>query len=155
MIIAEPLAGDEVWEWLGDGWVVLWTHAGICVGTVKGGEVTWLAGEDWAELPWADHLVELRAFNAQKEWRLWRSRNGVKGRKRQDLPVENGRGFVRSLDSSMNLRGVVAEPWQATFAPETPKLMLKTRNYLGVNGFGTSEFTDVRFVEIINNGGGK
>jgi|GEM_PF-3851780 len=136
--IPEP---EAVWEWLKQGTIILWTHAGIAVGTLQAGEKApnWLQGETLAHLDWGGHLVELRAFNESKEWRVLQ--NG-KGRKRVDFP--GVLGDPEAVDSKMALRGVVAECLQT--GEET--LTLHSRHYMGQNALGMTVYEDVRFVGI-------
>jgi hypothetical protein len=140
---AENPIPDDVWKWLNDGTVILWTHAGISIGKISGGNETWESGEKWAKLPWEDHLVELRAFNTDREWRIWRCTAGIRSRKRVDETVVNG--TTQAIDAQMKLRGVVGEHLQA--GSET--LFLNTRNYLGMDDeVGTTRYVDVRFLGI-------
>lgn len=139
---------QEVWNWLENGKAILWTHAGISIAEIKSKVGTWISGEDLAQLDWAKHLVELRAFNETREWRLWRSSDGIKGRQRIDMP--NGKS--KALDTKMKLRGSVAKHLQH----DNETWLLKTRNYLHVNAADMTGYVDVRFLgfeEYVMKGG--
>lgn len=142
--LAEGKAVPEVvWDWIGEGKVILWLHVGICIGDINEGKVTWKAGREWADLAWADHLVELRAFNAEREWRCWQTDGKLWSRKRKDGAAG---ATVRTIDTQMKLRSVVAEPLAM---PGNPTLALQSRHYFDVNARGVSGYVDVRFVDII------
>lgn len=133
---------SEVWEWLQEGMVLLWTHAGLGVGEVRNQTVEWKKGKVHAGLEWKDHLVELRAFNADKEWRILAS---GQGRKRCDQAQESAKK-MEVVTSCMSLRGVVGKSLQE----KSESLGLYTQHYMAQNPIGMTQYVDVRFVKIVS-----
>lgn len=145
----------EIGEWLEDGTIILWTHASISVGSVQSKTIEWHSGQSFAELNWAHHLVELRAFNKRQEWRLWVSEEGIRGRKLMDERVTLESGSAKALDVELKLRGNIASVAQQFIFQDSQTLFLKTRNYLAQNAAKMTGYQDVRFVELIQKGGRK
>lgn len=147
----------ELAEWLEKGEVLVWSYPGLSYGTVEKGILNWHSGPDQHALNWKDQLVELRAFNKDKEWRLWRSSGQIKGRKRADSASPPSRStspesesYVQAIDTQLKLRGALAVAIKKSMGAveeNTPDLCLMTRNYLGLNGCGMTVYQDVRFIQ--------
>ncbi len=138
---------ENVWKLFTDAHVILWLHSGIHTGQVKSGQIVWNNSPE-GDLKWDRHLVELRVFDQHQEYRIWRSNGQLKYRHRKDsdsLTQET----LDAWDTEMPLRAVVAMPFGPIIEGKGNTLVLKTRNYLGLNGCGMVGYVDCRFVEII------
>ena len=166
---------ELVAEFIQNGKVVAWFHHTIHVGTVEEGKFQWFDRQSQVRtdssdfkiyhLDWQTHLVELRAFNEDREWRTWRQGRTLRSRTLVDSPpngqalaetvaaqdaadkaVAKGLAHTETVDAKMKLRGIVAKGFQNK--GETETLYLTTRNYLSQNEFGLTHYGDCRFVSI-------
>lgn len=134
----------DVWEYVATGWVICWMHHGVFTGKIENKRVRWCGKKMPDHLVWEEHLVELRAFNREREWRLWRSSYGLKGRKRRDTA-----GAASTMtDTTMLLRAAVAQPARPT-GDNSSTMVLLARHYIGVNTPGIAGYTDMRYLDIV------
>ena len=142
----------EITGTMNEGWVVLWQHHGVFVGQITQGSVKWLGGS--SPVAGDEHLVRLRAFDADHEFHFWRSSSGITGRVRLDRPGEG----TDCIDTRMILRGGIAKPLQGAktkpdpgefvFDPDEP-IALRTRNYIEYHPkTQQAGYVDCRFVDF-------
>lgn len=132
---------EDLARYIGTGHLVLWQFHRVFYLPIKTGSI---------ELPPSvktdqkRFLVRARAFNEDKEWHLWRHKDKIHGRQREDSSGQ-GDPFV---EADMKLRGVI---YTQLGVPENgPVVRLKTRSYIQHNTYFQAGYFDQRLVTIIN-----
>jgi len=132
---------------LGKGMILLWQHHQLFVGCVANGRIQWLHGKKKSMEPEKEdkHLVRLRAFNDKLEYHFWRSGQHIQGRLRSD----DGPGNTEYTDTTMQVRGVVAEPLRNSLDEyqKATAINIRTRNYIGYHPHTRqAHYVDSRFI---------
>lgn len=137
-------------DFLPSGWIVLWLHHGVFLLETRDGNI--LPHPELIDIQALDmqsHLVRMRAFNAQREWHIWRSNGRHRSRQRwenHDAPASANQPHTDAVDARLKLRGVIVRQLGDRMASET--WLLHTRNYIGHDAFDMAGFVDSRFVGI-------
>lgn len=132
---------EELAGYIQNGWIVLWQHHRVFVISVMGGKFEDPIGMEEDQ---ALYMQRARAFNADREWHVWRTKSGLQGRKRSD--EGNAGSSIESVDALMPLRGVIVHQLGDRKAKET--WVLRTRSYIDYNAFHHAGFVDSRFLAI-------
>jgi hypothetical protein len=134
---------SELAQYVPNGWILLWQHHQVFAIQVRNGAYTPPRGMEEDQ---TQHLVRVRAFDHEREWHVWRSSKGFKGRKRSEIPNGIQTSKVETVDAQMPLRGVIVN--QLGDRKESETWVLKTRNYVGYNQAHVAGYVDSRFLEI-------
>ncbi|HOV21796.1 MAG TPA: CRISPR-associated protein Csx19 [bacterium] len=144
---------------ISDGYIVVWLNYAIFIGKIEKNFIF-----HNGKTPDFSHLLQLRAFNKDKEIFIWRSSsNTYKCRIRIDNEGEN----TEVIDAQQVIWGTKSKNLQDGFSEiyedrgiklivpfnnlklnNNRRLMLKTRNYIRHNEIGQAGFFDSRFVDI-------
>ncbi len=150
------------------GYIVCWLDYAVLFGIIQSGEIKFYDNE----LPdFTKYLQKLRVFNEKKELYIWRSRNKLKFKYREDEVYNKEGEIVEHIDAEQVMYGSTFEAKNKFIeisekrgiryiVPKefigdksikelnNKRFVLHTRNYIGYNEIGQAGFIDSRFLKI-------